>query len=129
MVGPKRNKMVAFVAKAKKMKTHKDRDYFVFRITIPKKEAEVLDLNEEDFLLLYVQKASWYHMINWEEASDTYSLLPENIKEDIKNSQVPVPISPKIELETLKKLSSAPVNKKYIFSLSPSGESEISESA
>lgn len=85
------NKTVAFTAKAKKIRTHKDQDYFVYRITVPKEEAQKLAINDEDYLLILAQKAKWYHMVKWDEMPDTWDLLPEEVKEEVKDLHMPTP--------------------------------------
>ncbi|MCL5782795.1 MAG: hypothetical protein M1476_02660 [Candidatus Thermoplasmatota archaeon] len=85
------NKTVAFTAKAKKVKTHKNQDYFVYRITVPKEEAQKLSIGDEDYLLILAQKAKWYHMLKWDEMSETWNLLPEEVKQEIKDLHMPTP--------------------------------------
>ena len=84
MANGKRNKMVAFVARVSKNKTHNDRDYFVFRITIPKKDAENLSLSDKDHLMIFAEKAKWYHMLDWDQSPETFEMLPPRIKEELK---------------------------------------------
>lgn len=80
----KRNKIVAFATKVSKNKTHNDKDYFVFRVTIPKKDAEKLSLSNEDHLLVFAEKAKWYHMLDWNKMPETYAKLPNKIKKEVR---------------------------------------------
>jgi hypothetical protein len=79
------NNRVVFVAKVFKAKTRtkNGKDYFTFRINIPKEESEKLLLTEEDYLFLTVMKAKWYHMLNWNEMSTTWKMLPKQLKDEI----------------------------------------------
>ncbi|MFG1546168.1 MAG: hypothetical protein AAE976_06685 [Thermoplasmataceae archaeon] len=85
------DKSVAFTAKAKKTKTHKNQDYFVYRITVPKEEAEKLNIEDNDYLLIVAQKAKWYHMLKWDEMPDTWALLPEEVQEEVQTLRMPTP--------------------------------------
>lgn len=107
------DKSVAFTAKAKKIKTHKNRDYFVYRITVPKEKAEKLNLRDEDYLLILAQKAKWYHMLKWDEMSETWSLLPEEVKQELKTLHIP---TPKVWLSEsgLKAMSDGKVGRDFI---------------
>jgi predicted nuclease with TOPRIM domain len=35
--------------------------------------------------VITLTKPTWFEMLNWNEMKDTYELLPEQIKEEIKN--------------------------------------------
>jgi len=91
-MGKVRNdKTVAFTAKAKKIKTHKNQDYFVYRITVPKEEAQMLEIGNEDYLLIIARKAKWYHMLKWDEMPETWNLLPEEVQQEVKELHMPTP--------------------------------------
>ena len=61
--------VVHFVAKISKIKTRAraDKDYFVFRVNIPKQAAKELSLTKDDFIFFKAMKAKWYHMLDWNE--------------------------------------------------------------
>lgn len=82
---------VTFVAKAQRVKTRKDKDYFVLRITIPKDAAEQVGMNPNDYLVLKAKKAKWYHLIDWNSMEHAWSILPPNVKDDIRATGLPNP--------------------------------------
>lgn len=108
-----KDKVVAFTAKVKKIKTHKDKDYFVFRITMPKDEAEKLEMKDEDYLLIIAQKAKWYHMLKWDQLPDTWSLLPEEVQREVKELHMPTPKVWTVE-RGLKALSDGKIERDFI---------------
>ena len=93
---------VSFVSKVTKVKTRtKDnKDYFTFRINIPKEESEKLHLTKDDYLFLSVMKAKWYHMLNWNEMSITWRMLPEQLKNEI-NQTGSIPIKAEDHLQDI----------------------------
>lgn len=84
---------VSFVAKVQKAKTRKGKDYFIFRVTIPKKAAKDIDADSEDYLLLKAKKAKWYHMLNWNEMAETWQMLPRGVQEEVILSGLQTPVS------------------------------------
>lgn len=78
-------KMVPFVAKVSTVKTRarEDKNYFVFRMNIPKEATQELKLINGDHLFLHAMKAKWYHMLDWKEMPDTWEMLPEQLKIEI----------------------------------------------
>jgi hypothetical protein len=81
----------AFVAKTQKVKTRKGKDYFVYRVTIPKDKAEQIGVKPDDYLLFRAKRAQWYHMINWDEMEQTWQMLPDEIRRDVVLSGLPSP--------------------------------------
>ena len=61
-----------FVAKIHKAKTRKDKDYFVFRVTVPKQVAGKINAHSDDYLFFKTKKAEWYHMLDWSKMETTY---------------------------------------------------------
>jgi hypothetical protein len=88
--------VVPFVAKISKIKTRakKNKDYYVFRINIPKAAATKLSLAKDDFIFFRAMKAQWYHMLKWKEMRSTWEMLPKSVKSAIRNSEVEVPAEP-----------------------------------
>ena len=82
---------VAFVAKTQKAKTRKGKEYFVYRVTIPKDKAEQIGVKPDDYLLFRAKRAQWYHMINWDEMGQTWQMLPEEVRRDVVLSGLPSP--------------------------------------
>ena len=74
---------VPFVAKVQRAKTRKGKDYFVFRITMPKEIAEKIDVNVGDYIFFRAKKAQWYHMLDWKTMENTWKMLPNEIRERI----------------------------------------------
>lgn len=72
-----------FVAKIQKVKTRKDKDYFVLRVTIPKEISEKINAKSDDYLFFKTKKAEWYHMLDWNKIENTWQMLPSNIKDRI----------------------------------------------
>lgn len=74
---------VSFVAKVQKTKTRKGKDYFIYRMTIPKEMAKEIGLEGGDYLFLRAKKAQWYHMLDWKTMGDTWRMLPQEIRDRI----------------------------------------------
>jgi hypothetical protein len=85
------NNFVSFVAKTQKVKTRKDKEYFVLRVNIPKNVAERVGIGPGDYLLLRAKKAKWFHMIDWTAMQDTWRMLPDEVKKEIVFSGLPNP--------------------------------------
>jgi len=85
---------VVFPAKVYSSKTRKGKDYYVYKVTIPKKVANELGIKTDDYLLLKAMKAEWFHLLSWKEMEPTWTRLPDSIKERIHESGLPVPPSP-----------------------------------
>jgi hypothetical protein len=85
------NSFVSFVAKTQKVKTRRDKEYFVLRVNIPKNVAERVGIGPGDYLLLRVKKAKWFHMIDWTTMQDTWRMLPDEVKKEIVFSGLPNP--------------------------------------
>jgi hypothetical protein len=85
---------VVFSAKVYSSKSRKGKDYYVYKVTIPKKVANQLGIKTDDYLLLKAMKAEWFHLLNWEQMEPTWTRLPDSIKERIRESGLPVPPSP-----------------------------------
>jgi hypothetical protein len=71
---------VPFVAKLQKAKTRKNKNYYVLRATIPKEVSEKIGANAGDYLFFKAKKAEWYHMLDWNEKSRTWQMLPDDIR-------------------------------------------------
>ena len=83
-------KTVPFVAKVAtaKTRTKEGKDYFVYRMNIPKDVAEQLTIVNGDYLFLRGMKAKWYHMVKWNEMPQTWMMLPPNLKTEIELSGI-----------------------------------------
>jgi hypothetical protein len=82
---------VSFVAKAHKAKTRKNQDYFVLRVTVPKKVAKKLDIQPGDHIFFRAKKAQWYHMLDWNNMKTTWSMLPQEIQRKAIYEGLPYP--------------------------------------
>lgn len=69
-----------FITKVLKRKTRKDKDYFVLRATIPKEVVNDIEAKPGDFLFFKVKKAEWYHLLNWKNMENAWTMLPDNVK-------------------------------------------------
>jgi hypothetical protein len=74
---------VPFVAKVQKAKTRKNKDYFVLRTTIPKEVSVKIGVEAGDYLFFRAKKAQWYHMLDWKKMSNTWKMLPDEIRNRI----------------------------------------------
>ena len=83
-----------FVTKILKRKTRKDKDYFVFRATIPKDIANEIKAETGDFLFFKVKKAEWYHMLDWNNMENTWQMLPDPVKYALIRDGIPYPGTP-----------------------------------
>jgi hypothetical protein len=87
--------MISFTAKASKVKTRtsEGKDYFVYRVNIPKEATDGLTLSEkEEYLFFKAMKAQWYQMLDWKEMPKTWEKLPEPVKKDIEDSGLYAPL-------------------------------------
>lgn len=86
--------MVSFTAKASRVKTRtiEGKDYFVYRVNMPKEVTDELALSEKDeYLFFRTMKAQWYHMLEWKEMPKTWEKLPEPVKKEIEDSGLYAP--------------------------------------
>lgn len=74
---------VPFVAKVQKAKTRKNKNYFVFRATVPKEVAEKIGVEAGDYVFFRAKKAQWYHMLDWGKMDNTWKMLPDEIRNRI----------------------------------------------
>lgn len=74
---------VPFVAKLQKAKTRKDKEYFIFRTTIPKTIAEKIGVKAGGFVFFKAKKAQWYHMLDWEKMENTWAMLPQDVRNKV----------------------------------------------
>jgi hypothetical protein len=101
-------KEVVFPVKVYASKNRKGKDYFVYKVTIPKKIAKELRLKKDDHLLLKASKAEWFHLLDWDEMQPTWAMLPDHMKTRIRESglkvpetQIVAPTSPPLPIPTL----------------------------
>lgn len=84
-------KEAVFPVKVYASKNRKGKNYFVYRVTIPKKIAKELKIKKDDYLLLKATKAEWFHLIDWGEMESTWTMLPDQMKARIRESGLKVP--------------------------------------
>lgn len=83
-----------FVGKLQKAKTRKNKEYFVLRVSVPKRVAENLKAGPGDYLFFRTKKAEWFHMLDWDQMKNTWNMLPGEVKQEVYLSglvQPPVP--------------------------------------
>lgn len=95
---------VQFVGKVTRVKTRTKgrKDYYSYRMSIPVKIAQKLQLSSDDDYLFIREatKAQWYHMLNWQEMGSTWNMLPPALKQEIRISGVDTlsrPVLPFVE--------------------------------
>jgi len=74
---------INFVSKVSKIKNSKEKNYYVYRINVPSDATKDLGLKHGDHIFIKAKKAEWYHMLNWDTMSKTWSKLPSNVKNAI----------------------------------------------
>jgi len=84
-------KEAVFPVKVYASKNRKGKDYFVYKVTIPKKIAKELKIKKDDYLLLKASKAEWFHLLDWAEMQSTWTMLPDHMKTRIRESGLKVP--------------------------------------
>jgi len=87
---PERDYM-SFVSKIQKVRTRRDKDYFIFRVTVPKDVAEKTGVQAGEFLLFKAKKAEWYHMLDWSQMQEAWQRLPQETQNRIVLSGLPYP--------------------------------------
>lgn len=86
-------KEAVFPVKVYASKNRKGKNYFVYKVTIPKKIAKELKIKKDDYLLLKATKAQWFHLLDWGEMQSTWAMLPDHLKTRIRESGLKVPES------------------------------------
>lgn len=71
---------VAFVAKMQKAKTRKNKNYFILRATIPKEIVQKTGVKAGEFMFFRAKKAQWYHMMDWKAMTNTWTMLPDDVR-------------------------------------------------
>jgi len=59
------------------------RAYRSYRITLPAKLVDEMGLKEGDHVLVFIKRASWYHLVDWSEDPDAVNELPEAIRREV----------------------------------------------
>ena len=83
--------MSSFVAKVKKIRNRKGKNYFIYRVNIPVSASKKLEIGDEDYLLINARKAEWYHLLDWTTMKKTWDKLPASVKTDIVKSGLSTP--------------------------------------
>jgi hypothetical protein len=83
--------MSTFVAKVKKIRNRKGKNYFIYRVNLPASASKDLKIGEEDYLLINARKAEWYHLLDWPTMKKTWDKLPLSVKNDIVTSGLSTP--------------------------------------
>jgi hypothetical protein len=66
-------------------------------MNVPKEESEKLGLSNDDYLFVpSAMKAKWYHMVKWQEMPMTWNRMPDQLRNEIRQSGLEVP--PEIHL-------------------------------
>jgi len=93
------DKVVPFVAKISSVRTRTEggKDYFTYRMNIPKEVADEISLAHGDYLFLKAMKARWYHMLNWKEMPRTWNMLPSELRSTIDEDLAPTIDEPTIQ--------------------------------
>ncbi len=74
----------SFSVKLSRIRNKKDSEYFAYRINIPKTVADELELEDKDRVFCKIQKAEWYHTLDWSTMEKTWDGLPSNIQQQIQ---------------------------------------------
>ena len=75
----------SFSVKISRIRNKKDSEYFVYRTNIPKAVADELELEDKDRVFCKIQKAEWYHTLDWSTMEKTWNRLPSSIQQQIKD--------------------------------------------
>ena len=78
-----------FVAKVSRIRNRRSegKDYYIYRLNIPSNVAKKLQLAGQEYLLLTVEKAEWYHLLDWSKMKpESFKRLPEDVKAKIKKA-------------------------------------------
>ncbi len=60
-----------------------EKEYVIYRASIPVKKAEEMGLDDDELLLVLARKPEWYHLMNWED-KDNREILWPRIPEKIR---------------------------------------------
>ena len=80
-----------FIAKTVKVRNSKVKDYFLYRMTIPKDVAEKMELGAQDHLIIKAKKAEWYHLLDWSQMDKGWDMLADSAKGEIMALGLPAP--------------------------------------
>lgn len=70
----------------KKLSSGEDKEYMVYKATLPKEMVEKLKLEDGDLILIIAKKPKWYHLLNWydqEIQEKLWKHLPKEAKEEL----------------------------------------------
>lgn len=80
------NNVNVFAAKVSATKTKiNGQSYVSYRLTVPKKTVEKMNIKDGDYLLIIAKKASWFHLLEWDD--EHFNMLPENIRLELSAIQ------------------------------------------
>lgn len=85
------NGFVPFVAKAQKVKTRKNRDYYILRVSLPKDVASKMGVGAGEHVFFKAKKAEWYHMLDWSKMETTWKMLPPQVRNQVLYDGLPNP--------------------------------------
>ena len=71
-----------------------EREYIIYRASIPIKKAEEMKLGDDELLLVLARKPEWYHLMNWED-KDNKEILWPRIPEKIRIELCSLGLAPK----------------------------------
>ncbi len=78
----------------KKLSSGEEKEYMVYRVTLPKEMIEKLGLEDGDLALVIAKKPKWYHLLNWYDP-EIQEKLWKHLPEEAKKELVELGLAPK----------------------------------
>lgn len=78
----------------KKLSSGEEKEYMVYRVTLPKEMVEKLGLEDGDLVLVIAKKPKWYHLLNWNDP-EIQEKLWKHLPEEARKELVELGLAPK----------------------------------
>ncbi len=78
----------------KKLSSGEEREYLVYKTTLPKEMVEKLGLKDGDLVLIMAKKPKWYHLLNWSDP-EIKEKLWKHLSREAKKELIELGLAPK----------------------------------
>ncbi len=78
----------------KKLSSGEEREYLVYKTTLPKEMVEKLGLKDGDLVLIMAKKPKWYHLLNWNDP-EIQEKLWKHLSREAKKELIELGLAPK----------------------------------
>ncbi len=85
---------VKAIRQRKKLSSGEEKEYMVYKVTLPKEMVEKLGLEDGDLVLVIAKKPKWYHLLNWSDP-EIQEKLWKHLPEEAKKELIELGLAPK----------------------------------